>query len=355
MKRYSPIKGLLPSALCAALTLSACATGGSSTSVNDAMKSVKYDCAKPDNAKPTKVTLTSMPIVSNGAFYLGIDRGFFAKHGIEVKVTTVDSVPATVSAVQGGTTDFAFTSSIAAFQALDKKIKLTVVAPFAGIAPGYWAKMQAGETGYTREVTALMVAPSSGIKNPGDLEGKTVAVGDVKGPWDLATRYVITKHGGDPSKVKFVLMPAPDATNALMAGKVDAAYTTDPFLHQAEEKGFEVLSWAGVETFHEGPTSLVISPNNYVSEHPDTTARFACAVKESTAYANGNPDEVREALATAQGVDPATLKTATVPYFYSEIDLPGLERFEKLSEQFDIVAHPVDIKSAIIPQALVAE
>jgi ABC-type nitrate/sulfonate/bicarbonate transport systems, periplasmic components len=174
----------------AVVSLAACSpTGGSagstSSEIQDTMTAVDYDCAAPDDSTTIDISVVAMPIVSNGAIFAGIDEGFFEKHGLNVEVSTVSSVPATIAAVQGGTTDFAFTGTIGAFQAIDQDIPLTIVAPFAGIEPGYWDKMQAGEEGYTREITALLVGPDSGIEDPGDLDGKTVAVGDARGQAEL--------------------------------------------------------------------------------------------------------------------------------------------------------------------------
>ena len=322
------------------------------SAINKAMSTSDYSCDEPNADTVTDVSVAALPLLSNGAIYAGIDEGFFEKHGLKLLVSPVSSPSALIAAVQGGTTDFAFTGTIGAFQAIDQGIPLTIVAPFAGIAPGYWDKMQAGEEGYEREVTALMVAPDSGIEDPGDLDGKVVAVMDAKGQGELATRNVIDLHGGDPDSVQYVVMGFADATNALMAGQVDAAFTTEPAMVPAEEAGYEIISWPTLETFHEGPTSAMISSNDFVLNNPDVVARFNCAITESTAFANENHDVIREVTAREQGVDPASLANAVVPYFYQTVDLEGFQRFLDVLESHGFVTSEIDLNEYIISAAL---
>lgn len=343
--------GIAVTAVLAGCSASA-STEESAASVRSVMSDVEYDCDAPNADTTTKISVTALPITSNGALYAGIDQGFFTDNGLDVEVSTVSGLPATIAAVQGGATDFAFTGTIATFQAIDQGIPLAIVSPFAGIAPGYWDKMQAGEEGYTREINALLVAPDSGIDDPGDLSGKTVAIGDVKGQSELTTRYVIDKHGGDSDSVNFTVMAFADAVNALMAGQVDAAYSAEPAMTVAEQAGYKIISWPGVETLQEGPTSAMISSSDYVMKNPETVARFNCAIRASTAFGNANPDIVRSTIAREQGVDPATLANAVVPYYYESVDLSGLQRFADLETEAGFISQTLDTEALVIPQAL---
>lgn len=318
-----------------------------------AAASIDYDCSAPAPVdKPIPVTFAANAIVSNGAVYAGLKEGFFKKQGLEVEIQPVANVAAAISSVQGGTTDFGFSTSVSLFQAVDSGIPISIVAPFAGIAPNYYENMKNGVKGFTTEVTALVAAPGSGIKTPADLVGRNVAVADARGQAELTTRYVVKEAGGDADKVNYTVMTFPDSLNAFKAGKVDAIFTVDPFLKQAVEAGGEIISWPGVETFHEGPTSAIISSNKFIAAEPETVARFSCAIQASNEFANENHDAVRNATAEAQGVDPATLAKATVPYFYSTADIAGLERFAGIMHEFGFVTNEVDVKTVVLPRAL---
>lgn len=327
-----------------------CGSSGSS-SRGSATAEVAYDCEAPNKDTTTSVTVSMLDVLSTGALYLGDDKGFFKKNGLDVTVKTIATMPAAIAAVQGDASDFAFAGTFPLMQALQGGVGVKIVAPYAGIAPGYYEKMEAGEEGYTTEVSALVTMKDSGLNRPKDLDGKTVAVSDVKGFSELTIRTVIDQDGGDSSSVKFTVLPAPDAYNALLAGKVDAAASAVPFVLSANDDGAQVISWSGVQALHEGPTSVLVAADKYIQSNPETVARFACAVKESTAYATGHPDEVRAAYANRAGIDPATVASAVVPYFYDKVDVAGIERFQELMMKYKFLDRPVDLHSAVDPIA----
>ncbi|MFJ9590750.1 ABC transporter substrate-binding protein [Streptomyces acidicola] len=347
MIRSTKIAAASVLALLAAL-VTACGSSGGQT-----IGAASFDCAKPDANPPrVEVTVSALPIVSNGALYLGVKEGFFSEHGLDVKIQPVASVAAGLAAAQGGTTSFAYTSTVSLFQALGNGVPLQIVAPFAGIAPGYYDKMKAGDPAYQTEITALVVNGDSGITRPRDLTGKTVALMDVKGQSELTTRYVIDHDGGDSSKVKFTNLGLADGANALKAHKVDAAFSADPFLSQLEQAGGKVISWPGVETFHDGPTSALVASTSYVTKNRDTVARFDCAVQQSAKYANAHHDKVRAVIAAEQKVDPATLDKAVVAHFYDYADLDGLNRFKQIMLDYKFLADDFTIKNVIVPEAV---
>lgn len=336
--------------LVAALSVSACSSGA--PAAEDGPSAAAYHCNQPNADTMTTVSLSMLPILSTGALYAGVDQGYFAENGLELQIEDVSTMPAAIAAVQGGATDFAFAGTFPLMQALQSGVPVSIVAPYAGIAPGYFDKMQANEPGYTTEVTALLTMADSGLDSPADLDDKTVAVSDVQGQSELTTRYVIDEDGGDSESVTFTVMSAPDAYNALLAGQVDAAASAVPFILNADSDGAQIISWPGVETLHEGPTSTIVAANDFSAANPEVVARFNCAVRSSTAYANEHPEAVRAALAAAQGVDVATYESAVVPYFYSEIDLEGVERFEQLMLDYGFLTGKVDWDSAIDSVAL---
>ncbi|NKL21244.1 ABC transporter substrate-binding protein [Rhizobium leguminosarum] len=339
----------------AVITVFSCITPAAEAAENEMQKvmaAVKYECDAPNQDTTSDVSVAALPIMSNGAMFAADNQGIFKKHGLQIEFQTVSGLPATITAVQGGAVDIAFTGTVATFQAMDRGIELTFIAPFAGIAPGYWKKMQAGEKGYTREINALLVAPDSAIKTPGDLSGKTVVVGDVKGQSELTTRYVIKKHGGDPDSVKYVVMGFADAVNALMAGQVDAAYSAEPAIVKAEQAGYRIISWPGVETLQEGPTSAFVASTAWVLENPEVAVRFNCAIREATALGRENPDLVRKTTAEKQNIDPAELANAVVPYYYSMLDMKGLQRFYSIEKDAKFITADIDLSSVVIPQAI---
>lgn len=338
----------------AAAFLAGCAGASADTGSQPADTAAPaYDCTTPPKFDElTHVTVAAVPIVSNGALSAGLDEGFFEKQGLDLEIQPVAGIAAAISSVQGGTSNFGFAPSVSAFQAVDSGVPISIIAPFAGIAPGYYDKMKAGEEGYTTEITAIVTSAASGVDRPKDLEGKTVVLIDAKGQSELTTRYAVKADGGDPDKVNYTVMAFPDGLNAFLAGQVDAIWTVEPFLSQATDAGGTIISWPGVETFHEGPTSGIIASNDYINANRDVVTRMNCAIRDANAFANENPDAVRKATAVAQNVDPAKLANAVVPYFYTAADMTGLERFKDIMLENKFIAKDIDLETIVIPEAL---
>src|SRR5690606_41642285 len=67
---------------------------------------------------------------------------------------------------------------------------------------------------------------------PADLAGRTVAVNALNNIGGLLISGALRKLGVDTTAIKFMEIGFPDANAALESGRVDAAYQTEPFLHQ---------------------------------------------------------------------------------------------------------------------------
>jgi NitT/TauT family transport system substrate-binding protein len=351
----SPIRSLsLVVAFAAALPLlAACSDGPAAPQQTVA---ANHSCDDPRKVStPTPVTVTALPVTTTGALYMGINDGTFEKYGLDVEIQPVADIAAAMASVQGGSSDFGWAPTISLLVAHQNGASLKMVAPFAGIAPGYWDRMQAGEPGWETEAAALVTKTGAGLDSPEDLSGKTVAVVDVKGQSELATRAVIDSNGGDPTDVEFLNMPFADGLNAFLAGQVDAIYTSDPFLSRAVDGGGQVISWVGVEALHQGINSSMVASEQFIAENPDTVARFNCAMREANVNANGNHDGVRQAIADAQDVPFSTFEKANIAYFYSCANTEYLEDFQALMLKYDFLSQEFDVADILTPETYCEE
>lgn len=329
--------------------LAACSADGSNSPQNSTASD--FSCGDPvDASSMTQVTVTALPVTTTGALYMGINDGTFEKYGLDVEIQPVADIAAAMASVQGGTSDFGWAPTISLLVAHQNGASLKMVAPFAGIAPGFWDKMQAGEPGWESEAAALVTKTGAGLDSPEDLEGHTVAVVDVKGQSELVTRAVIDSNGGDAESVKFLNMPFADGLNAFLAGQVDAIYTSDPFLSRAVDAGGQVISWAGVEALHQGINSAMVSSDQFIAENPETVARFNCAMRDANANANTDHDGVRHAIADAQDVPFSTFENANIAYFYVCANTQYLEDFQSLMLKYGFLTDEFDVEDILVPE-----
>jgi len=319
-----------------ALGTASCGSDGGSSG-SEPTASSDYKCSEPNADKMTDITVTGMPILSNAVLFAGDEEGIFEKHGLNLTMEMVASPPATISALAGGNSDFAWVTTINLLQAITQGQDVRGVAPHAGVEPGFFDKMTAGEKGYERGVNALLVADDSDIQDVTDLKGKTVAVSDPAFAMVLVKAFIDMK-GGDSSDIKYVIMPPADSYAALMAGQVDAAHSIEPFTMNYQADGLRNLGWLEAEIFKEGVLmSFMVANNDFIDENPETVERFRCAMTEANAFGNTHHDELRAATAKEQNADPSKLQNQLVPYFFTGLEAKQLDQVQELMVKYGIM------------------
>ena len=121
----------------------------------------------------------------------------------------------------------------------------------------------------------LLVRPE--IKKPEDLRGKRIAVSGFGSLGDFLERYILKKHGLEPTRDVIMLSigTQPDRIQALINGVVDAADLSYPADVQAERKGYKILWDAKQEVSY--PSMSVVTRRKWVVEDRDTVMRMVKA------------------------------------------------------------------------------
>jgi len=153
---------------------------------------------------------------------------------------------------------------------------------------------------------------------------------------------LVRKDGGDPSKVKFVEIAFPDMAAALDANRVQAIFVVEPFLASAKAKGWKQIgSFAAVNPGQE--VAAYFTSTQLLGEKADLAARFTTAIKESLAYAEAHPDEVRQIVTTYTTIKADTAANITLPKYSAEIDKASFELYSNLLVQDGLLTAPADL------------
>jgi NitT/TauT family transport system substrate-binding protein len=179
---------------------------------------------------------------------------------------------------------------------LADSIDLTYVGPSPAL--NVYAKSNGEEVrivaGAAAGGAALVVQPDSGLTQPADFRGKTIATPQLGNTQDIACRawlanggLKITQMGGEAFVVP---TPNPDQLTLFQQKKVDAVWTVEPWVSRLErEAGGKVL----VEQSHESITVLVSSVK-FLKTKPELAKKFAQAHRELTEWILKHPDEARQ-------------------------------------------------------------
>jgi NitT/TauT family transport system substrate-binding protein len=258
----------------------------------------------------TDVTVGLLPISSVAPVYLGIKKGFFKEHGLNVTVQTAATGTAIAATVISGQANFGFSAYTSVFQANEQGIPLRVVAQANQAGPGDSLRYE-----------AIIVKADSDIASVKDLEGKTLAVNALKSVGSTLVTASLKKQGVDVSKVKFTEMPFPDINAAVESGRVDAAYQTEPFLTAGQESGLKVLQYMYEELADSIWMAAYFTSQDYAKSHPDVVKRFRQAVDKSQSYASEHEDEARTVIGEYTKIPPALIQKIMLPSWNPSMDL----------------------------------
>lgn len=153
--------------------------------------------------------------------YVGIDKGFFKKHGLDVAKTTAGSGANGVASVISGSATFSLQDPMTAVLANLKGAKLKSVGAVVNGVP-VW----------------IVVKKDAPIKSLGDLAGKTISTAIAPSTSTYLLRDVLARQHVKATETD-VLIGTEIAP--LLAGKVDAAAVYEPYVEQALAQGCRVL------------------------------------------------------------------------------------------------------------------
>jgi NitT/TauT family transport system substrate-binding protein len=269
--------------------------------------------------KLTTINLDTLPIANGFPLDLGIQKGFFANHGIEIKKTTLQSGNDIVLALANGNGEIGYIGYVPAMIGRTQGIKFTVVA----------ASDDEGTT-VDDNWQNILVRGSSSIRAQGDLSGKTIAVNALKGVGEVMIKAALKKQGVDPNSVKLVALPFPSMRAALNNGQIDAFWAPEPFVTQGLGDGDRIVMAPGPILGRYWPVGCYGALEGWISSHPELAKAFREAMNESLTYAQQHPDEIRALL-------PAATRNIRLPIWSSVVDRDKLVQLAKYTKEFGVI------------------
>jgi NitT/TauT family transport system substrate-binding protein len=282
---------------------------------------------------PDQVSVGVIPIVDVAPLFLGIEQGFFETRNIEVTTQNAAGGAEIIPGVQSGQFDFGFSNVISMFLAQAGGVELKVVSN---------GNNSTGTDG--EDFGSLLVPVDSDVQSAADLEGATVATNTLSNIVDTIVRASVRKDGGDPSTVEFVGVPFPEMEAALANGDVDAAFAVEPFQTLIQNNGVgRPVAWSWVDAAPDLTVAVYFTSADLAESNPDLVQRFTEAMQESLAYANDNPDAVREVLPTYTSLEPDLASQVILPAWPPEINRESSETLAELAVMDGLLTEPPDL------------
>lgn len=247
--------------------------------------------ALPVHAAPRQtVTISVSEALTGAPFFLGIERGHFARFGLDVRIER-ESTTATLALVNLGRLDFSFSGlRPAVFEVALRGGRLRIVAGGAAIPTTCSAIVVMASAAYAARHPRI---------GPADLRGARIGLNsDLDGS---GSHYIIAltlEAGGlGPRDVTFLRLPFSAMPDALARGTIDAAVITEPYSTAVLERRVGVIVARARDIVPGHPVTVsVIGPS--LQRSPGTASRLLAG------YLLG----VRDYMAADAKRDPETLR-----------------------------------------------
>lgn len=227
--------------------------------------------------------------IGYGPWWIAQQKGFFQKEGINVQLITFQQDADLNAALASGNTQVANVATHTSIKLiLNNHLKIT---PVLALDDSEGADAMLG---------------SAGIKSIADLRGKTVAY-EYGTTSDLLFHYALAQAHIPESAVKGQNIPAADAATALVAGRVDAAVTYEPYISSVAGKGH------GVHVVYSSRVApgligdFTVVNNALIAAHPEQVRALLRAWNDAMTYLGQHRADGVAIMAKAVGSKPADL------------------------------------------------
>jgi ABC-type nitrate/sulfonate/bicarbonate transport system substrate-binding protein len=214
--------------------------------------------------------------------FVGVEKGIFLKHGIDVKLKVLNTGQEMSKALQAGEVEI-IGSAYSNF-------------PVA-VERGMAAKGVVGLTGdrtskYSDQAVSVIARKGGGITKVEDLAGKKVGT-PIGGTADEYLTVLLQKRGVARDKVQFLNVPPGNSVSALQGGSVDAIAVWEPFGSLVEMKVPDavVVSRGGG---HIGYFINMGVRNDVIEKRPEIVERYVIGMAEATWYTRQHRDEAAD-------------------------------------------------------------
>ena len=143
---------------------------------------------------PATIKLGVITVEAAAEAFYAVDMGFFKKQGLDVDLQIMQNGAAIAAAVTGGTLDAGFADTVSISNAHARGLPLIYLAP-------------AMLNSYAAPTLAILVNGAGPIREPKDLNGKTIAVNGINNITMLPVEAWIDKNGGDSKTVEVGRVP----------------------------------------------------------------------------------------------------------------------------------------------------
>lgn len=274
----------------------------------------------------TSIVVDAFPAIDSAGLFIAEQRGLFKQQGLNVTIDLASTSQTAIDGQLAGKYDITSADYVTYVDnVLLKKAPLRIVDESSFLQPN---------------VLALLVKGGSSVQRVSQLKNRTVSV---NAPDDIGTLLVdslLTDNGVTLSSVKFNNNVAfGDVVKNLSDGKVDAAFSPEPFVSlDGMQAGTEVLADLDEGGSTGFPIQGVAVTQSWARDNPNTLAAFERAYAQGQELADTDRAAVEAALEKFLGLPPLAASLVSLPGFPTGVDAVRLQRLVDAMVKFGLLS-----------------
>ena len=284
-----------------------------------------------------KVAFGYQPVFDLAPILLAQEKGYFAKHGIEVVLKPIPLNSQNPAALESGEVDIAMPTASVLLQAVTGGLDIVAVAGYT-------------ETVKTDTNFGIVVRPESNIKSPADFVGKKVGVPGLNAFLHVMFREWLTMKGVDWKKVEFVETQHPLMEGIMKSGSVDAVIALQPFMARMINSKVGELMSNFIRDMPAGMSITVFATKkSWAEANKDAVKAYRAGFDEGSTDAKANPEEARAVVAKFLKLPAPAVASVAIPQFDSKLSETNLAPWVSIMKSQGMIRGDVSLKNIIVP------
>lgn len=219
-----------------------------------------------------QVLLGYTAVADFAAAFVAVERGYFAKRGLDVAPKLIPLNATLPAALESGSLQIAGLAPTVFLSAVDGGLEQVA------IAGGTLGNKSSTELG-------VIARAGSGIRSAQDLVGRKVGVPGIGSALHVTFRAWLTHNGVDWRKVNFIETAFPQHADLLRAGTVDVVVSADPFMSRIVDAGVGYIASYYTTFLPDRQQKLVYAATrDWVAKNPMAPKAFREALAEAAAF-----------------------------------------------------------------------
>ena len=310
MAKRRPFLALLAGALTSSLVLSGCLGNPPSRTGAASSSTTTLNTQAGSQLETTTVSLGFVPILEAAPLVIGVEKGFFAKHGLDVKLSKQSSWSAARDnvvlgsaggGIDGGQWQLPMPQMISEGAITNgKKVPMTILAMLMSQGNG----IAAANTVKNGNLTVDLKASSPGFfQTFNQKEGRKfrAAYTFPKANQDIWLRYWLAAGGVNPNKdVELLTVPAPETLQGMKNGTMEAFSTGDPWPSRITKDNVGYLAATTAQIWKVHPEEYLAVRSDWVDKNPKAAVALLKGLIEAQMWLDKaeNKDEAAEILSS---------------------------------------------------------